>query len=286
MPAAMRRLLGTPVPLTTLGRARPDRAASHESDCRGAAPDDDHVLVAEVLGFGVVGGVHMAADEIGHAGVVRHERRTPGAGRVHEELRRDLVSRRRGCGGILERLPPTEETARLLLLDGLRSEVLVVHEEVDALVHDGAHVHRAPHPEIEVLLESAVVVGDDLFRRQAPVGGVEAETEFGHARQVVDAVGGAEPQRGPAVLPGSARPGSTVEHDEILVGDELETAQVEGDGEAGLPGADHHDLHSFRARHHPSISARVRCVRAQRITPKIPPELEHVDDSGSPDSRC
>ena len=207
----------------------------------------------------VVGRVHVTAGEVGHAGVVRHERRAPRAGRVDEELRRDLVTRRGRRGGssnVLRRRPKkplAPSPPRSAAARGPRSRT----QQVDALVHDRAHVHRAAHAQVEVLLEPAVVVGDDLLGRKGAVGGVEAQPELGHARQVVDAVRGAEAQRRPAVLPRAARAGGAVEHDEILVGDELEAAQVVGDGEAGLPGADHHDLHAFRARHHLSISARV-----------------------------
>ena len=234
----------------------------HEADRRRAAADHHDVLVLEVLGVGVVGGMHVAAREVGHSRVVRHERRTPGAGRVHEELRHDLVARR---GRLLERLaPPPEEPLPPLLLHRLRRQVLGLHEQVDALVHDGAHVHRTAHPQVEMLLEAAVVIGDDLLGGQGAVGGVETEAELAHAGQVVHPVRGSEPQRRPPVLPGATRARSTVEHDEVLVGDELEASQVEGDGEPGLPGSDHHDLHAFRPRHHPSISARSRCVRAPR----------------------
>ena len=166
MPAAMRRLFGTPVPLTIEGSARPDRAASscrataaeapsrssscrssqsigrrdtqvrprrdvleleHEADRRGAAADHHDVLVAEVLDVGVVGRVHVPAGEVGHAGVVRHERRAPRAGGVHEELRGDLVPRCGRHGGLLERLAASaEEALRLQLLHRLRRQVLVV----------------------------------------------------------------------------------------------------------------------------------------------------------------
>ena len=179
----------------------------------------------------------------------------------------------------------TEEPLRgLLLRHRLRREVLVAHEQVDALVDHGAHVHRAADAQVEVLLEPAVVVGDDLLGRQGAVGGVEAHAELGHARQVVDAVRGAEAEGRPAVLPRSAGAGSAVEHDEVLVGDELEPSEVVGDGEAGLPGSDHHDLHAFRARHHLTISACVAGRAHSRVSRLLGSAQDVVDGTGSPRS--
>ena len=187
------------------------------------------------------------------------------------------VTRCRRHGGLLERLPPpAEEALGLQFLHRLRRQVLVVDAKVDALVHDRAHVHRAPHAQVEVLLETAVVLGHDVLGGKRAVGGVEAQPDLGHAREVVDAVRGAESKRRPAVLPGTARAGRTVEHHEILVGDELETAKVVGDGEACLAGSDHHDLHAFRARHHLPISARVDWVYAPRDRARF----------GGPKGRC
>jgi hypothetical protein len=108
-----------------------------------------------------------------------------------------------------------------------------------------------------VLLEPAVVVGDDLFRGKVAVGGVEAQADLGHSGQVVDPMGGAEPQRRPAMLPRAARSGCPIEHHEVLLGDEFEAAQIVGDRQAGLPGADHHDLHALGTLHHLTISTRV-----------------------------
>ena len=297
MPAAMRRLFGTPVPLTTEGRARPgacrlvlhgdrgrralevellpvdpvDRAArhprepgrdalelEHEPDRRRAAADDHDVPVAEVLGGDEVGRVHVPAREFAHARVEGDERRPPRAGGVHEEARGDLVLRRALVRGCLEALATAaEQSPALQLLDRLRREVFVAYDQVGALIHDRADVDRPVDAKLVVLLEPAVVVGDDLFRREVAVGGVEAQAELGHAGQVVHTVRGAETQRRPAMLPGAARTRRAVEHDEVLVGDELEAAQVIGHRQSRLSCADHHDLHAFRGGYHLTISTRV-----------------------------
>jgi hypothetical protein len=174
-------------------------------------------------------------------------------------LRLQLEPRNRGGRSRLEGLATAAEepARRLLLLERLRREVFVADEKVDSLVGDRPHVHRTAHAQVEVLLEPAVVVGDDLFRREIPVGGVEAQADLGHTGQVVHPMCSAEPQRRPAMLPRAARSWCPIQHHEVLLGDEFEAAQIVGDRQAGLPGADHHDLHALGTLHHLTISTRV-----------------------------
>ena len=44
------------------------------------------------------------------------------------------------------------------------------------------------------------------------------------------------------MLPGAARAGIPVEHDEVRAGRQTRSAQVERTGQAGLPSADHDDV--------------------------------------------
>ena len=71
--------------------------------------------------------------------------------------------------------------------------------------------------------------------------------EFGHSGRSFTRCAVAQAQRLPAILPCAAGTGRAVEHDEIVVGAELEPAQVIGHGQPGLSCTDHHDLGAFGA---------------------------------------
>ena len=102
-----------------------------------------------------------------------------------------------------------------------------------------------------MLLVLRVVVGDDVARGRVVVGRLEAQAELVHARQVVDAVGRAEAQRLPAVLPRAARARPAVEHHEFFTRLEAEAAQVEGDRETCLARTDDHAGGGQIGRAHP-----------------------------------
>ena len=63
-----------------------------------------------------------------------------------------------------------------------------------------------------------------------------------HARQVMDAIDGAQRQRGPAELPGATGLRRLIEHHETLLRRQAQPLQMIGGGQARLAGADDHDI--------------------------------------------
>jgi hypothetical protein len=264
----MRRVRGTPVPLTMLGSAspaarglvllvhrahggldvelarreevdgapgRPHGARGHalqleeEADGRGAAAHDEHAEPAQVGRRAVAGRVQLPAAEGREPGVRRDEGSAPCSGGVDDQPG-DPVA----VGGAHEEgAGGVRRMGGAATRRGRRRHVRVQH---------GAHLHRAGDPQVEVPLVQGVVVADDVARGEAPVGRGERDAELGHAGQVGDAVRGSEAERRPAVLPGPARRRPAVEHDGVGAHAEAEPLQVVRDREAGLSGTDDHDL--------------------------------------------
>src|SRR5918992_2276293 len=92
-------------------------------------------------------------------------------------------------------------------------------------MHLDAGLHRQPEP-LGVALE---IVGELILRREPPARAWE-----GHPREPVEAVGGEEPQRVPAVPPCVADPRVGVEDDERHV----PSSEVVPDRDSGLTASD------------------------------------------------
>ena len=207
----------------------------------------------------------MPAGEVGHAGVDGTDG-APRAGRVDDELGRDRVSRGGRRRRLLERpASAAEEPLRgLLLHHRLRREVLVAHEEVDALLTTertliGRRTRRSKcssndrstrrrllggqgRSAVSKLTPSSAMPGRSLTRCAVP-----SRSDDQRCCHAPPGPGARRASRSPR-----RRRARSVEGSRRRRG--------------RLPGSDHHDLHAFWARHHRQF----RRVRSACAQPGVP----------------
>lgn len=178
-------------------------------------------------------GVQLSTGELGSPRQRGNEGPGPGAGGVDDQpgLHRPVGP------GDLQRPVRSVMIGRLavprLAIPGRANPLLAIPGRVG----DRTHHDRTAYLQIQPVLIAAVVVSDDLTGRDGGAWWVQREPG-----QVVDAMGPAQGQALPAMLPGAPGSGVGVEHQKVLAGHQSGSDQVVGRRQSGLSGADDDDL--------------------------------------------